>query len=225
MTATSSGSEAWICPACGWKKQSLWALSCHIVSMRDPTYNKAHKGLIETLVPDVVWGQTFSEAHQLMPKLRLTVRPTVLETVSITVEPSVEAYILLARIETKLHTFIIDGLWEKFGEDEKEWWARHVPLPTRKECSERREQDPKRLPLHRYMDLIDLKSVIEKNWDLFQSKFPSEYGDNRKLLLQDFDRLNQLRNEVMHPLRGQQWDEDDIQFVRSFLEHVNELDL
>ena len=130
----------------------------------------------------------------------------------------VEAYTLLATIEMCLHTFIVAKLRNTYGEDEREWWTKRVSDTIRTECGKRRELDPKRRDSCYYLDLIHFETILDKNWAIFDADFQKVSPElaNKKLLLSQFSRLNTLRNEVMHPLRRETWDNEEFQWVKNF---------
>ena len=64
-----------------------------------------------------------------------------------------------------------------------------------------------------YTDLLDLYEIMAKNWSLFQDELPEQYKRNRNTLKSDFNRLNRIRNSVMHPVKRRRWSEDDFQFA------------
>lgn len=134
----------------------------------------------------------------------------------------VEAYKLVATIEMCLHAFIVAKLKDAHGTDEREWWTKRVKDTIRIECGKRRELDPKRRDICYYLDLIHLEEILEKNWAIFDRDFQkvSQELENKKLFLSQFSRLNTLRNEVMHPLRGETWDNEEFQWVEHFALHV-----
>ena len=78
-----------------------------------------------------------------------------------------------------------------------------------------REEDQDPAEEFAYTTLIDLLTVISKNWRLFQSEIPEQYRPDRKKLESDLTRLNGIRNSVMHPVKERRWSDDDFMFVRS----------
>jgi hypothetical protein len=130
-----------------------------------------------------------------------------------------DMYDYLREIESKLHLFIKDHLKCCLGEAETEWWRKGIPDTIRKTCQDRREGDDTESPPepYSYTDLIDLGSIIEKNWSMFQEFLPNGYRRNRKQLRDDLRRLNGIRRIVMHPVRGAAPTEADFDFVRHFM--------
>lgn len=102
------------------------------------------------------------------------------------------------RIEINLADFVF-GILNKAHTD---WWTEFVPLPVRQKCAQRQEEENNRLPKQAYFDLIDLKTVMHKNWALFEQHFRNakqEGGKDKSLGW--MDKLNELRRLVGHPLK------------------------
>jgi hypothetical protein len=128
--------------------------------------------------------------------------------------PSPEEY--ARRIEVNLANFVLRTL----RDSSPHWWFDCVPEPTRLECAKRHESERNRFPKEAYLDLIDLKSIIEKNWSLFQGTFESAgLGGGKSKALAFLVQLNELRRLVGHPLKmqisGYQFSEADRAFLQS----------
>lgn len=120
----------------------------------------------------------------------------------------------LRRIEVNLHTRIRETLIQHYGDSEAGWWRQGVPEAVRGKCRERHKRDPDKLcHPYCYTDLMDLAKIIEAQWALFKELFPTCYSSNRKALLDALNRLNRIRNKVMHPVRGVAPVEGDFDFV------------
>jgi hypothetical protein len=125
-----------------------------------------------------------------------------------------DLYEYISETELALHDMVATALKQTYGDNENGYWRQGVPVSIRTKCQERRESDdePCDLPFH-YTDLLDLYEIIAKNWQLFQDRLPQEYKSNRNTLKADFNRLNWIRNSVMHPVKRRRWSEDDFQFA------------
>src|SRR5262249_44952053 len=77
-----------------------------------------------------------------------------------------EPFELISRIERTLIDTVRKGVRPK---GDKDWWYECVPEPVRKKCAERHEQEKGRFPKAAYLDLLDLRSIIESNWKDFES--------------------------------------------------------
>ncbi|GEM_PF-4241002 len=133
-------------------------------------------------------------------------------------KPKTRLYELLNHIEQKLLDLIRGKLIRKFGGREEDWWVQGIPLNVREKCATRREEDPKRLEVHRYMDLIDLRTILDKNWAEFQMNFVklNPQYPSKAAFLSDFLRINEIRRSIMHPIRTEEISQDDLQFAESF---------
>lgn len=130
-----------------------------------------------------------------------------------------EPYRLVAVSEKILHRFIKRRLIEALGESEDAWRAKGVPETIRVECVNMREKDPRRHPPYSYTYLIDLKGILDKNWRrCFEDDFQKVKGlvKSKKEFLDSLDRLNEIRNTVMHPVRDIPTDADH-EFARQML--------
>lgn len=128
----------------------------------------------------------------------------------------VETYEMLFEIEVNLHTKIKELLQEHCGQLETGWWTQGVPRAVRAACAERREENNefgKEAP-YDYMMLIDLKEIFEKKWAVFEKRLPSGVAHEKLGFLKDLERLNRIRNIVMHPVKSSQLTEDDFNFVK-----------
>ncbi len=78
----------------------------------------------------------------------------------------------------------------------------------------RREEDPEPLAEpYFYTDLMHLWKLIEKNWAVMVERLPRSARDKPRLKA-DLLQLNRIRNQVMHPVRGEQIREQHFEFVR-----------
>lgn len=105
------------------------------------------------------------------------------------------------RIEINLADFVFGVL----KRSSQEWWTELVPLTIRQKCAQRQEEERNRLPKEAYFDLIDLKTVMHKNWSLFEPFFQAasstESTGGKDKSLAWLDKLNELRRLVGHPLK------------------------
>lgn len=126
-----------------------------------------------------------------------------------------DLYVGIADLEVFLHTRIREILIAEFGPAEHEWWRLGVPEQVRISCATSREADP--YPpgeSYSYTTFINLSKIIEKNWQIFHFRLPAEIASNKKALFEQFNRLNAIRNAVMHPVKGEQLSENDFIFAQ-----------
>ena len=61
---------------------------------------------------------------------------------------------------------------------------------------------------------IDLKEIIDKQWKLFGRVLPPDLAADKPLLKKSLQELNEIRNRVMHPIKGLSFTEDEFATVR-----------
>jgi hypothetical protein len=104
------------------------------------------------------------------------------------------------RIEVSLARFV-RGILQRANPSE--WWTEYVPLTIRQKCAQRQEEENNRVKnKEAYVDLIDLKAIMHKNWTLFEQHFREEKREGGKeKCLAWLDKVNELRRLVGHPLK------------------------
>jgi hypothetical protein len=128
--------------------------------------------------------------------------------------PFGDMYEDLRSIECELHWLVRHILVERYGDGESGWWRQGVPRPIRTQLVTRREEDPEpRTEAYFYTDLIHLWEIIDKNWPVMVDRLPKLARDKRRLKA-DVVQLNRIRNQVMHPVRGEELGEEHFEFVR-----------
>lgn len=130
-----------------------------------------------------------------------------------------DLYEIVRDIEVTLHESIRTVLMKKFGE--KDWWRKGIPASIRADCARSYEEDPDPCsePFS-YTTLINLKTILDKNWSIFSELLPKRLVTNKQDLLSRLDRLNRIRNNVMHPVKGNPPSEDDFLFARDLHEFL-----
>lgn len=123
----------------------------------------------------------------------------------------------IREIETRLHEAIQITLEEEYGEGEMEWWREGITLSIRQNCQARREEDeyPVEDP-YDYTELLDLWTILDKKWIVLKKVLPENMIVNKQTLHENFIHLNQIRRNVMHPVRGIIPSEEDFEFIRKF---------
>ena len=91
-----------------------------------------------------------------------------------------------------------------------------IPLTIRRDCAHRREESPNREELYHYTDLIDLKTIIEKNRTFFENSLRaiSRQTNHQREFLEGVGKCNDIRNRVMHTVH--EISDDDLSFLRQF---------
>jgi hypothetical protein len=130
-----------------------------------------------------------------------------------------DMYADLRTIEIGLHTGVRARLSLEYGPEETGWWREGVPQNIRVKCSSRREEhaDGPAIPAYCFADLMDMWTIFDKAWGCLGEGLHSRYSLNKRNLKTAFLRLNDIRNRVMHPVRGMPPSEDDFDFVRGVL--------
>jgi len=126
-----------------------------------------------------------------------------------------ELYMSIANLEMFLHDKIQSTLIREYGPKETEWWREGIPEQIRISCVTTREADP--YPPgepYGYTTFIHLSKIIEKNWRLFAPLLPRELSSDKKSLASTLNRLNGIRNAVMHPVKQCRFSDDDFLFVQ-----------
>jgi hypothetical protein len=123
-----------------------------------------------------------------------------------------DLYESIRAIETFLHSTIKDALAEEYGE---RWW-RQIPKDVRVDCACALESDD--TPADEafcYTTLIHLKKILDKKWPVLSRKLPAKLTKDKGAFLSRLDRLNPIRNAVMHPAKGISLDDEDFALVRT----------
>lgn len=116
-------------------------------------------------------------------------------------DEDVEIGALLNEIEVMLYEWLLEGLKKEYGD---EWWAKGVPMSSRRQCATRVEEEGQggKVPPEGYLTLIDLRDILQKNWLLFGSAIEGlsrEQGKDRgtRWLVE----LNEMRKRWAHPIK------------------------
>lgn len=123
----------------------------------------------------------------------------------------VSAYGLIANIEPALAALIRVELRQGYG---LEWWKQGVPLEIRKACSATKEEDPEPAEdASNYWTISHMASILESRWGIFSKVLPPSMAADKKLLKQKLERINRLRNRIMHPIKSYELMEDDFSLL------------
>jgi len=223
MTNKNLDIKEWICPACDSRTNNQGkifgnsrAVALHMAgNMR--VSNRKHInwaiGKIAEEYTDDPWRFAISVlAHEIEPlvveenKKRLELESKKVERLireRESKEPRILAFRYIEDIETKLHKYVRASLRESFGDKEVEWWVKGVPINTRIACATKREEDGLKEEAYNYTGLIDLKTIIEKNWKIFDKRLPliKDYCKSKRDFLSRVAICNETRKKVMHPVR------------------------
>ncbi len=219
-TDSKHNSEAsWICPVCSAERNtsgtpfvSEWAVACHIAGKITGSVGRAHKSWALSKVPNL-------DVKATMPKIAESLTWAVVEAQrereSLQKQRFPGPYENISQIEIRLHKFIGNTLRKEFGESEDKWWVEGIPLSTRKKCVDRREEDGRRQNEYYYTDLIDLQSIMNNNWRLFEANLQGISKDckSKNEFLSHLGHLNEIRKVIMHPIRQQDELSEEMKFL------------
>ena len=234
----------WQCPACGAGKNSQGidftscrAVALHIAGkMRRGDFN--HKRWAAGAVDKNIDPHDFETINKLADVLYSTVLEVnkkrceeadekfrrLVEQKLPANPPSVQAYIYISELERRLHQFVQSRLKQEFGEDETEWWMRGIPKNIRVRCVTTREESASREEPYSFTNLIDLGTIIAKNWVVFETLFRpfKKHLKSKNQMEATICQVNDIRNRVFHltsPTRMEVSDKD-LSFLRWFHELV-----
>ena len=129
---------------------------------------------------------------------------------------------LVKELVKRVQTHVIERLKQAYGP--KDFWDKGIPTKEIKVTAygKQVEDKDKDLPIETYLDVIDLKKIVEApaNWDLFKDSMSIQLPDERKgqhKYLKWIERLNEVRRIAAHPMNRTYKDEDI-----EFLDLINE---
>lgn len=203
----------WLCPVCKVSHNasreplvSDWAVACHIAG-KVRIGDRLHRSWTLSKAPDLdVKDKVFNIAVRLMWAVVEARRDQEKLAGTPESQQTQEPYNQLRTIEVRLHRFIEHILKHEYGNTEEEWWSKGIPLSIRQKCVSRREESAQRHEPYAYTDLIDLQSILNYNWRLFEAIFQhiSKQMKSKAEFLNSIGKLNELRNIIMHPVREQE---------------------
>lgn len=126
-----------------------------------------------------------------------------------------DMYELISEIELLLHRSIKNVLINEHGNTE--WWMKGVPQKIRERCENIYKKDSylAKEPFY-YTNFIDLKKIVKALWHQFEKILPIDIVKNKNDFLSKIERLNEIRNGVMHPIKGYQLTPESFDFVYEF---------
>jgi len=129
-------------------------------------------------------------------------------------KPPMSAVDICHNIEICLVDFVL-GVLRSTGDN---WWTERIQFQIREKCAVRHEEEKCHYPKEAYLDLIDLKTIINKEWVMFESHLRAvgcEGGKEKSLAW--LDRLNEIRRMVGHPLKkhvaGYNFSKEEMRFL------------
>jgi hypothetical protein len=131
-----------------------------------------------------------------------------------------DMYLAIRRLEVRLHQFVRRILEGAFLGNNDAWWRNGVPLAIRQRCAQTREEDEDPFDAYSYTTLIDLKRIIDTNWVAFVKVLPCQVTTDKREFMRNFDRLNSIRNRVMHPTKLAPVLRDEYEYVIQMMERI-----
>jgi len=215
------------CPVCGEDTNSYgqpfvseWAVAAHVAGKIASGGDRLHKSWARQTVP----GANLSLSVAKLAQALMWAVHQELEA-NQSARPTPTPLSLIHDIEVLLHGHIKHRLQAQFCDHDDAWWVEGVPLPIRQECAVRREADPARSEPYAYTYLIDLKSILERNWSLFESDFlrVRKSVSSKREFIDQLVRLNDARNRYSHPVRAPQSDSKAFADDLSLAERVGKI--
>jgi hypothetical protein len=123
-------------------------------------------------------------------------------------------------IVVEMQKFIFTVFRTIHGEEKDAYWHTGVPDRSIKSKAYDRsleDETDERLPLETYLDVIDLKKIVEhkQNWPVFKSAFnipePGEKGYAKNLKW--MERVNELRRIPAHPSERRHYKVEDFDYI------------
>lgn len=108
---------------------------------------------------------------------------------------------MIEDIELQLFDWVIEILELNFGE---KWWTQGVKNPIRVKCAttQEHEGEDNNIPKWGYLTLIDIKEIIEGNWNLFSSVMEEVSNFQGKARATSWiTDINEKRKLWAHPLK------------------------
>lgn len=128
-----------------------------------------------------------------------------------------DMYEFIYQIETTLHQMIKNILIDNYGEGENGWWRKGILVDIRKDCARLREEETEpAAEAFCYTTFIHLRKILDDQWGVFSQVLPQIVVKEKRKFLSNLNKLNSIRNYVMHPVKGMPITEDDFAFVREF---------
>lgn len=143
----------------------------------------------------------------------------------ITVEEKLDSYLKAYRyiwlIETSLHQVVIAELNRKYPGNP---W-RGFPRELRNKCLDEAENDRERCSPENYLLFMEMADVVKHNKDIFSPAFETlktRYSNPENEFHRVLREANQIRNDVMHPLRNIVPADDLLQSLTKILGFVDD---
>ena len=113
-----------------------------------------------------------------------------------------EALLIVPEIQKTISDHVLAKLKMHFTDENEDWWYDGVQQNVRDDVVLRQQKT--RSPKESNFCLIHYKDIIYKNWELFGNIYSikNKSSDGKGKQLSWFNRLNEIRNIISHPERG-----------------------
>ena len=121
----------------------------------------------------------------------------------------------LKELTKQVHSYVFQQLRMRYGDD---YFERGVSNKQwRVDAYSRQQDDPQRLPLENYLELIQLKKIVENSshWHLFKDvlNIPEKRDKGKAKNLGWLEKLNVLRRIPAHPAEGRDFRIEDFDYL------------
>jgi DGQHR domain-containing protein len=133
---------------------------------------------------------------------------------------------LVSDLVKRVQTHIVELLKQTYGP--KDYWDKGIPQKQIKVAAytKKVEDEDNDLPIETYLDVIDLKKIVEtkENWGLFKDSLSIQLPEEKKgqsKYLKWVERLNEVRRIAAHPM-NRSYKDADIEFLDFINEQLTE---
>lgn len=125
---------------------------------------------------------------------------------------------IIEDIELQLFDWMIESLQQEYGE---KWWTKGVKDTIRVKCATTQEHEGEddSIPKWGYLTLIDIKAIIEGNWNLFSAVMEEvSHSQGKAKATSWITYINEKRKLWAHPLKQRfiSIDPSDISKIKEF---------
>lgn len=133
-----------------------------------------------------------------------------------------DLYFFIADLEISLHTLIRLGLMKSYGSAKDAWWHEGVTDTVKQKCIEYAGGGPRSIEdLYLYTTFIHLKDIIDKRWSVLEPRLPENLARDKHRLIQALQDANEIRNKVMHPVRGLSLSDSEFHLIRQLRDDLS----
>ena len=132
-----------------------------------------------------------------------------------------EARIKVAHIQKRIFDYVIDGLKQEYGTQDRAWWVKGVPSKIRIDCSSRWEAKDQEGEPESHLYLQNYVEICIQNWNLVKDVISLDAKDKeaKRVNTKWIRDLNNIRNKVAHPEQGV-LDAEQVKLVKEIYDKV-----